>query len=208
MSNGLALGCSDHFSGSISDIDILHRMEHFHQIALEKQPNELNITDIGAFVDKYSEHWAFIADKGYQGSGEFLRSVVPKKKPRNGFLSPEDEARNRKIASDRIIVENFFGHLCGNRNVLSSKYRWAENCYDVIFRLCLGMNNLYVKWHPLRADDLDRFQRFKNRQYSIGEGICQKRRKSQEKYRAKRKRRMDIEFHGRQASDEETELDI
>lgn len=64
---------------------------------------------------KYPNMWAIIGEKGYQGGSNFIRIIHPKKKPPGGLLSATDVEENRKISSDRIIVENYFGRFvyCG-----------------------------------------------------------------------------------------------
>lgn len=52
-----------------------------------------------------------LADKGCQGAAEFSMQIHPRKKPHLGSFSTEDEAFNRKVSSDRIIVENYFGRM-------------------------------------------------------------------------------------------------
>lgn len=68
-------------------------------------------------------------DKGYQGAAEIIQAVPPKRKLRDGFTVLEKERRNRKVASDRIIVENDFWEQCALWIVMSSKYRWDEKFY-------------------------------------------------------------------------------
>lgn len=50
-------------------------------------------------------------DKIYQGAAYFLHAVNPKKKPVRGLVSREDEAYNKKLSSDRILVKSIFGRL-------------------------------------------------------------------------------------------------
>lgn len=50
--------------------------------------------------------------KGYQKAGEFGRASIPTKKANRKNVSRRDVERNKKITSDRIIVENFFGRQC------------------------------------------------------------------------------------------------
>lgn len=54
----------------------------------------------------YPNHRAVLMDKGYKSASEFLRVILPKKNPPNRTLSKEDIVFNRKVASDRIIVED------------------------------------------------------------------------------------------------------
>ena len=74
-------------------------------------------------------------------------------------------------------------------------YRWAEKSCDTIFRMCISLTNLHIKWHPLRGADLDRHNQVKNRQYAIGEEALMKRMRAQEKYHAKRRRRLSLELY-------------
>lgn len=159
--------------------------------------------DMGNLLDVYPNQWAVLVDKGYQGGAEFMRVVHPKRKPPHGILTVEEENTNKKISSDRIIVENFFGRVCGLWTILGSKYRWSENLYDKIFRMCLGFTNAHIRRHPLRDPDLDFFNKYKNRLYHIGEEVVEKRKRRQERYRRKRQRRLSQQL--RQSSSEEEE---
>lgn len=47
-------------------------------------------------------------EKGYEGSADFWRALIPRKKPINGGLATEDIWTNSKISSDRVIVELFW----------------------------------------------------------------------------------------------------
>lgn len=74
-----------------------------------------------------------LLDKGYKYTETEVRRVFPKKKRVGGVLTVADLQENEVRASDRVIVENYFGRqgvLCG---VVSNKYRWSEESYDNIF---------------------------------------------------------------------------
>ena len=85
MPNGFAADCSQHFAGSVSDIDIMVHMKPFHDMALAKTEDEKEVTDIGILSDKYPDSWALLADKGYQGAVEFVRAIYPRKNRLVGF---------------------------------------------------------------------------------------------------------------------------
>lgn len=55
------------------------------------------------------------------------------------------------------------------------------------------MTNLHVCLHPLRQEDRDIFQRIKNRQYEIGSTTVEKRKRVQERSRARRKQRIEVQ---------------
>ena len=205
LPNGLALCCSRHYPAATSDIDIFQRMRNYHLHNLKKSTVGSEISDTDPLSAEHPEMWGVLVDKGYQGAQEFIRAVHPIKKPPNSTLTLSEEQFNRRVASDRIIVENYFGRVCGLWSVLERKWRWAEESYDNIFRLCLALTNWHVRNHPLRRDDFNRFQRIRNRLYEIGTESALKRKRTLERYRAKRRRRMDIQFRAESVPDREVE---
>lgn len=94
---------------------------------MKKIEGEEDILDADALCDRYPDSWACLLDKGYQGLAESVRGIVPTKKKPGRYLNMEEKNRNREHASYRIIVENYFGRLCGVWNVLGSQFRWDEN---------------------------------------------------------------------------------
>ena len=86
LPNGFAAGCSEHFAGSVSDIDIMVHMKLFHDMALTKTEDEKEVTDIGILSYKYPDSWALLADEGYQGAVEFVRSISPRKTASLAFI--------------------------------------------------------------------------------------------------------------------------
>lgn len=65
------------------------------------------------FSGEHAGSWAVLLNKGYPGVLEIFCGIAPKKKPAHGTLAILYEAFNIKVSSDRIIVENYFGHLRG-----------------------------------------------------------------------------------------------
>ncbi len=133
LPNGLCVGVSNHCPGSISDFEIFQRRKEWHLSKTKKSEDKILMIDAGQHADQHPHHWAILADKGYQGILEIARGIVPKKKPPRGALTLSEEGFNRSVASDRIIVENFFGRLCTLWIVVSNKWRWAEGIYDDFF---------------------------------------------------------------------------
>ena len=75
---------------------------------------------------------------------------------------------------------------------MANKWRWDEKQYDKIFRLCLSLTNLHVKWHPLRDEDNQHAKQYRRRLLEIGAKKAEKRKASQQMYRAKRATCMSI----------------
>ena len=122
-----------HEPGSVSGLVIFQEMQWFHRRTQRKKSDEMGMADSGPLAERHPNQWAVLADKGCQGAGEFCRINHPTRKPQGSFLSPVDVSTNKFIFSDCILVENYFGRLCGLWNVLRSKWKWSEINYDTYF---------------------------------------------------------------------------
>lgn len=201
--DGICLGFTKHYAGAVADIDIFHKNSGFHRGCLRKERDERMTRDDGILSDKYPNHWAVIVDKGYQGAAEFMRVIHPRKKPAHRMLRLCDEQFNEEVATDRIIVENYFGRLCQLWSVLALKYRWSESLYDLIFSIGISLTNLHVSLLPLRQEDGDHYGLLRKRLFGIGDQITRKRKRAQDKYRQRRKQRLDLQFREMNDSDQD-----
>jgi len=125
--NGLASDVSRHYPGSVADISIMSDRVSIHRARLQKTGSDTTIEDEADQSDVYPNEWAVLADKGYQGSHEMIRSITPYKNPRRGSLSAEEETYNKELAIDRIIVENFFGRMHSLWKIMARKYVWGPS---------------------------------------------------------------------------------
>lgn len=101
---------------------LLYKNWHFKNVRKNPEANE--IANFGKCSDTYPDMCAILLEEGYVGVLEFMRSILPSKMQPNGLLTLSHESENHIISSDYIIVENYFGRLCGLWNILSSKWRW------------------------------------------------------------------------------------
>lgn len=85
----------------------------FHLLALEKQEDVLDIDEDDGEEEQFNNIWALILEKGYQGIKDFLRAVHPIKNPVGRPLEITEERFKKLVASDRIILANFFRRLMG-----------------------------------------------------------------------------------------------
>ncbi|RHY68422.1 hypothetical protein DYB34_007943 [Aphanomyces astaci] len=138
-----------------------------------------------AFVDKQGPD-------GYQGIQREVRAVLPTKKPIGGVLTADELRTNDRIASDRVIVENFFGRLKTLWSVCSDIYAWKRQNYDMLFQTCLALTNVHVRIHKLRAEDGDANTQYVNRLISIGSKIVKNKKAASRTYRSKRKVRLSL----------------
>ena len=105
----MAIGCSAHEPGSVSDSRIFQDMRHFHKEQLKTCACEFELEDNGPMEGEFPDTGGLLLDKGYQSSKEFCRAIHSTKKPRSGVLSPAQVAENRHISSDRVLVQIILG---------------------------------------------------------------------------------------------------
>ncbi|RHY25391.1 hypothetical protein DYB32_008351 [Aphanomyces invadans] len=188
--NGLAIHVSECAVGSTSDFEIFKTNLPFHTKQLEKQPCDSNVSDTEALKDKYPAHWALLADKGYQGIQEYVRGFTPLKRPPHGQLTLEQDRANAKLSSDRVIVENSFGRLKTLWGLVSDKFTWKKDEYNMYFQTCVALTNVHIRFNPLRNVDGEGYNQYKNRLLSIGSKIKTRNSSSKAKYRENRKARV------------------
>lgn len=110
LPNGLAINCSPHPRGKIADIEMFRSNIAFHKRALLKTEKEKDsYDDLRKLQAEFSDSWAVLLDKGYQGLFQEIREIQPKQRPPNGNLSVHDDRSNGQISTDSVIVENIFG---------------------------------------------------------------------------------------------------
>ena len=81
------------------------------------------------------------ADSGFQGIGKVhANSETPKKKSKKNPLTEEDKANNRRIARERILIENVNAKLKVFK-ILANKYRSHRNRHNLRMSLVCGIYN-------------------------------------------------------------------
>ena len=148
--------------------------------------------------EKYYYQWGVLMDKGYQGAAGALRAVTLKDIPVRGLISREDEEYNKKLSSNRMLVEDFFGRLSFLWSVCSAKYVLSEGICDTLLGLNLGFTTYHVSLHKLHDEDREQLTDTDN-------FYMRKLIESQEKYKRNRKQRLNIGYCFNFLSDSETE---
>lgn len=86
-------------------------------------------------------------DLGYVGIAKHYQCdslSIPHKKSKNHPLTEEQKEANRKLASERIVIENSFAGLKRYR-ILSDRLRIHDlDFYDEILGVCAGLWNFYL----------------------------------------------------------------
>lgn len=111
--------------------------------------------------------------------------------PISGVLNLEDKQRNKRIATDRIIVENYFGRLVNLWSILGRRFRLDEYSFDVIISLCTTLTNIHISFHPLSAEEADEFVLFTRNVIMTGGNRQRNRRNMQRTYRGNRRARIN-----------------
>jgi hypothetical protein len=189
---GVAVHVSKHYPGSVSDKRICEDYVHIHRQMLRKSSDDTRLQDFSEGASRFPNEWAMLVDKGYQGIGDVLRSIHPKRQPPCSSLSPDDIERNRRVSSDRVIVENYFGRVNMLWKVMYMKYTWSENRYDGLVQLCFALTNYHITLQPLRQQDGEHYQCTIAKYVSMAEDQVLKKRRSSAMYRHRRRSRLNF----------------
>ncbi|ETV66229.1 hypothetical protein H257_17271 [Aphanomyces astaci] len=140
--DGRCVAMSDAHPGSVHDLTILHTRRELHTTNLTKSACEAAMPDHGELSAEYTATWACLVDMGYIGVDHTLRGIHPKRSPQNVALDVADVERNRRVSSDRVVVESFFGRVCSLWKI-----------YGVIQRTTFALTNFHISLMPVRAED-------------------------------------------------------
>lgn len=123
-------------------------------------------------------------DKGYHGTQPSCNHA--QEKNHGKMASLDNKIWNAIDANDHVIAGNYFGHLTKLWAIISSKFKWGLEMYDVLFCLCVALTVYHISFHPLRDDeDTAHNTHYKNCNYMIGKKLKQnktKQKMSQKQY--------------------------
>ncbi|ETV66743.1 hypothetical protein H257_16836 [Aphanomyces astaci] len=159
---GFALNVTAAVSGSVADISIFEANEAFHADKMRKTDAERDTPDAGPMLDEYPNDRAILANKGFQGLHRRMRAITPAKRPPGGLLTMSDMEYNDNIATDRVIVENYFGRLKTLWAIVNESYKWKRENYDLYLETCVALTNCHIRFSPLRVDDSHERNRYLN----------------------------------------------
>lgn len=104
-------------------------------------------------------------DRGYTGvkCPAYPEAIVTLRKPKNGELSENQLAFNRRVEHDRVIVENYFSRLRTICGIFAGKYRGERNNFmKSIVMICICLTNFYNSRHPMRVDNVNQRENAEN----------------------------------------------
>jgi hypothetical protein len=117
------------------------------------------IVDIEKLFDKHPniENRIILVDKGYIGKiqASSIKCLTPKRKLPNSKFLQSDIKRNRKISSERVIIENYFGKLQEKFCIMSPPFRSERTNFSFYFKICSTLTNFYIVYcqSALRKED-------------------------------------------------------
>lgn len=181
--------------------DHFYRRIRLHKFRLEKAEEDKELVDKFYLHEKFPNHWGILADH------EMTRCLIPYKKPAKEVLFAEKGRVNKKLSSDRIIVENYFGRMMMLWNIMADKYKWSEQLYDTVAMMCISLTNVHVRNQPLRLNDGEWYGRYLNRLARIGADKKRKRAETQALSRKNRRQRLRVRFRSVTGLDDDTQSD-
>jgi hypothetical protein len=92
-------------------------------------------------------------DTGFQGfRPQGVIIMQPKKKPKGGYLTPEEKAENRRIASIRVRIEHAIGSVKRYRIVKDKLRNWKRGLQDQLLETCCGLHNFRLNFRSWYYD--------------------------------------------------------
>jgi hypothetical protein len=81
-------------------------------------------------------------DAGFQGFNlPGVQIMQPKKKPRNGTLTPQEKEENRRISSVRVRIEHVIGDIKRYRIIRDIIRFSCSEFRDMVMETCCGLHN-------------------------------------------------------------------
>ena len=107
--------------------------------------HDKKMSDKNLIASRIPEEVSLLVDTGFQGiQKQHQNTLIPKKKPRGGFLSESEKAWNHLISSTRMKVEHAIGGI-KRFNAISHIFRNKKGIDDQFVNVCSGLWNLELE---------------------------------------------------------------
>ena len=107
--------------------------------------HDKKLSDKNLIASRIPEKVSLLVDTGFQGiQKQHLNTLIPKKKPRGGFLTDTEKAWNKLISSTRMKVEHAIGGI-KRFNAVSHIFRNKKGLDDQFVNVCSGLWNLELQ---------------------------------------------------------------
>lgn len=107
--------------------------------------HDKKMSDKNMLASRIPEKVSLIADTGFQGiQKQHRNTLIPKKKPKGGYLTETEKAWNKLISSARMVVEHAIGGI-KRFGCLSQVFRNKNGIDDRFINVCSGLWNLQLE---------------------------------------------------------------
>src|SRR3989344_438503 len=107
--------------------------------------HDKKMSDKNMLASHIPEEVSLLVDTGFQGIQKIHKNtLIPKKKPRGGFLTQAEKEMNRLISSSRIVVEHAIGGM-KRFGAASHIFRNKKGIDDSFMNICAGLWNLELE---------------------------------------------------------------
>lgn len=108
--------------------------------------HDKKLSDKNNLTSRIPKEVSLVVDTGFQGIQKIHENtLIPKKKPRGGFLTEAEKAWNKLISSVRIVVEHVIGGI-KRFGAVSHIFRNKNGIDDVFTNVCAGLWNLELQY--------------------------------------------------------------
>jgi hypothetical protein len=107
--------------------------------------HDKKMSDKNMVASRIPEEVSLLVDTGFQGiQKQHENTLIPKKKPKGGFLTQAEKEMNRLISSSRIVVEHAIGGM-KRFGAASHIFRNKNGLDDTFMNVCAGLWNLELE---------------------------------------------------------------
>jgi len=107
--------------------------------------HDKKMSDKNLIASRIPEEISLLVDTGFQGiQKQHENTLIPKKKPKGGFLTDTEKAWNKLISSTRMKVEHAIGGI-KRFNAISHIFRNKNGLDDQFVNVCSGLWNLELQ---------------------------------------------------------------
>ncbi|KAF0718102.1 hypothetical protein AaE_010718 [Aphanomyces astaci] len=185
--DGRCVAMSDAHPGSVHDLTIMRTRRDVHKANLTKTSREAALSVHGELSTAFPTYWPCLVDMDYIRIAHEVRGIHPKRRPANGALDANDHECNRRVSSDRVVVENFFGRVCSLWRISSTTFTWGEKIYLSLQKTTFALTNFHLLLLPMLAEDENYYAMVLARYQRMASEKKRKRAETQHRYRLRRR---------------------
>ena len=146
----MASAFSKQFSGSVSDIFIMHSRTDLRRERLQKRSAEEDNEDERLLSDVCPSHWPVLIDKGHRSPNEAPQAISSKKKPHRGIIFRDDDVKIRIFHQTEYYLKIFSG-ICVNFCLFGPPNLYGLKQYTIQYSRWKFVSPISILAHISRA---------------------------------------------------------